>query len=177
MMAPSAEVSGPNVVRLEWHKMYRSENRLTSHSWLQMFLSDGTSSTLEFLCDPGFSFRETSTSAAEDSITLYSGLVALDFVEPLTVKALRAICHAKAGTRYSTLKFNCHHWALEVWNSVVPSSMRQSTYPDKWKAILARYVGLSKLLDPKYDEDSGASGGLLLSCGYGVFSWWLGEIA
>lgn len=173
-----AAVSGLHVVRLEWRSRPRPQDfGLTSHSSLQMFLSDGSSSTLEFLAHRGF--KETRLVAPDDS-ALYNGCVVLEFPEPISVQEVRRICCAKGAVPYSTMGFNCHHWALAVWNSVVPSSLQQCSYPDKWKSNLASSLGLSKMLDPMHGEDSGASGGLLGcggSCLGGVISWWLGAIA
>jgi hypothetical protein len=152
---PSRDAS---VVLLEWHCESRPQDyHLTSHSWLEMQLSDGTVWRLEFSNDRGFSEKIQCAPSSVDSV--YNRRVTADFQVTVTATSFRQICYrAACRKRYSTVHFNCHHWALAVWNQVVRERSQHSTYPDQWKAAVASHVGLATFLEPACGQVTGADG-------------------
>lgn len=146
------------VVLLEWHWESRPHDyHLTSHSWLEMQLADGAVWRLEFSSDRGFS--ETIQRAPSSLESVYDRRVTADFKETMTAASLRRACYyAACHQRYSTVHFNCHHWALTVWNQLVSERSQHRTYPDQWKAALASRLGLSTFLEPACGQKTGTDG-------------------
>lgn len=136
------------VVRLEWRKMRRTG--MTSHSWLEVYLLDGSRLKLETYADTGYT---ESTRAATDKLegTLYERRAAemQDLVGHLTADRLKETARAIGNERpYSLSEFNCHHFVLEVWNSITTERMRATHYPDRTKVnLLWGLEGTGSLLD------------------------------
>lgn len=170
----------PRVIRLEWHSMTRPKDLgLTSHSWLEILVSDPKTCQvegykLEFLAGQGFC--ETMSPASHSMDSLYLDRVATEFAFPLSAERLRGICQSSAANTYSTLNFNCHHWCLEVWNSVVQQACQQNSYPDQWKCEAGSRLGLSKFFDPKTGEQTGSSGSIFPKV-LDIVMWALPEVA
>jgi hypothetical protein len=125
------------ITRLEWRKMRRSESRgLTSHSWLEAYLLDGTRRKLEIYSDMGYT-ESIRHSSHEIQGTLYENRAAEmpDFVDQLlNFEQLSDIAREVAAAHpYALSEFNCHHFVLKVWNSVVVDSMQATHYPDRAK--------------------------------------------
>jgi len=160
---PNVADSEPHLIQLEWHRQFRSEDLgLTSHSWLQVFFSDGSCSTLEFLGDRGF-VESRLTSVSTDTGTLYADRLAFDFTR-ISADDLRCFCSKLARAHaYSTVNFNCHHWSLAVWNQFAPVQLRTATYPDQRKANIVRQIGLAWLFEPPAGNPTGLHSGLLTS--------------
>lgn len=154
-------MAGPTVVQLAWHRSFRPDDYgLTSHSWLEMLLSDNSMSRLNFFADRGLS--ETRHEAADWTLgldSIYDDRVTDDFSETLSADRLRLICEAAArSTPYSTIEFNCHHWCLSVWNHVVAEELQQTSFPDQWKSSILSSLGLASLFDADPEEDTGVDG-------------------
>merc|ERR1719469_1113051 len=148
-----------HVAQLEWHCQSRAADLyITSHSWLQVRLSNGASSSLEF---SGGGFVERMVWRQGDAGTLYGGRHVASFEVPVTGAELRALCHEKARRSYSTCDFNCHMWALEVWNAAVPPESRCWTYPDQWKASAFSMLGCAGLFTATDAQSTGVGGGVL----------------
>lgn len=125
------------ILRLEWRKARRPQLQgITSHSWLSAKLQDGSRSRLELFADLGFVETRLAQNEADRESTLFGDLAAgaHEFARPLTAERLRSVAAAIAGrATYSMSDFNCHHFALEVWNAVVIEMLRREHYPDRVK--------------------------------------------
>lgn len=133
--------SPSRVIRLEWRKMRRTESKdWTSHSWLEVQTLDGKRVRMETFSNTGYNEAVCDEVAAPLG-TLYEGRVATfkDFPESgrLTLIGLRDIARRVAASKpYSLCEFNCHHFVLEVWNSIVSEKKQVVHYPDRAKVGL-----------------------------------------
>ncbi|CAJ1396996.1 unnamed protein product [Effrenium voratum] len=135
------------VVHVEWRKVRHEKSRgYTSHSWLELRLLDGTRMRVEIYADQGYTellfdprrLRGSDSRFFDSNSTIYDGRVATanDLSRPLTAESLRQEAQALAQRQYSLSEFNCHHFVLELWNSLVVSSLRSQHYPDRAKVGL-----------------------------------------
>lgn len=140
-----AWMSDPDrVVHVEWRKVRHEKSRgLTSHSWLEIRLLDDRRVRLEIYADRGytelnFDPRQPSSESMrffDPESTIYDGRVAglQELARPLTADILRKEAKQLAKRPYSLSEFNCHHFVLELWNSIVVSALQSSHYPDRAK--------------------------------------------
>lgn len=132
------------VVRVEWRKARREADRgWTSHSWLEATMQDGRRSRLELFADHGFTETSLGKSrrSSDPSSVIYEDRAAgtHELARPLTQESLRELARQTSRKRpYSISEFNCHHFVLDVWNSVVIQALQQSHYPDRVKTGLLR---------------------------------------
>lgn len=132
------------VLLLEWREENRPESRgLTSHSFLEAHISDGRRLRMELFWNTGYVETMSEDEDSEDTRsrpsegTVYDGRVASrrDFIQGLTVEKLEKTARSVGNSRpYSLSDFNCHHFALQVWNSLVKGDRRATDYPDQQKS-------------------------------------------
>lgn len=131
------------VVYVEWRKVRHEKSRgLTSHSWLEVSLLDGRRLRLEIYADQGYTELHYDPANKSDSrffdpqSTLYDDRAAesQDLARPLTAETLTREAKELARRRpYSLSEFNCHHFVLELWNSMVVDRLKSQHYPDRAK--------------------------------------------
>mmetsp|Transcript_98521 Transcript_98521/g.195424 ORF Transcript_98521/g.195424 Transcript_98521/m.195424 type:complete len:496 (-) Transcript_98521:252-1739(-) len=130
------------IVRLEWRKVALRKHRgLVSHSWLLAHLFDSRCLRLELFADTGLTEKMLLAGKDRAGGTLYDDRAAgaQDFVRPLTAERLRQIAEEVSNLQpYSVTDWNCHHFVLNIWNSVVIEMLRCSHYPDRVKTGMLR---------------------------------------
>lgn len=134
------------IVHLEWRKVRHEKSKgLTSHSWLEVHLLNGKRLRIELYADRGYTELEYNPGGRPDprffdpQSTVYDDRAAgpQDLSRPLIAEIL--VSEAKeiaASKKYSLSEFNCHHFVLEVWNSLVIDSLKTNHHPDRMKTGL-----------------------------------------
>ncbi|CAK9018011.1 unnamed protein product [Durusdinium trenchii] len=137
------------VVYVEWRKVRHEKSRgLTSHSWLEVRLLDDRRLRMEIYADRGYTeqcFDPRAVSAPgagtaglrffDPDSTIYDGRCAgeTELRRALTAETLREEAKSLARRPYSLSEFNCHHFVLELWNSMVVDSLQSKHFPDRTK--------------------------------------------
>mmetsp|Transcript_29790 Transcript_29790/g.54938 ORF Transcript_29790/g.54938 Transcript_29790/m.54938 type:complete len:553 (+) Transcript_29790:103-1761(+) len=126
--------------RLEWRKLRRTQHGgMTSHSWLEAYLQSGRRLRIELFAD-GLSETTLASDRRDPHSQLYTGAATADELQrPMRAAELREVATSVANTSpYCLLNFNCHHFALAVWNAVVVETLQRRHYPDRVKTFILR---------------------------------------
>eukprot|EP00930_Biecheleria_cincta_P042494 TRINITY_DN29243_c0_g1_i1.p1 TRINITY_DN29243_c0_g1~~TRINITY_DN29243_c0_g1_i1.p1 ORF type:complete len:465 (-),score=60.99 TRINITY_DN29243_c0_g1_i1:202-1596(-) len=134
------------IVHVEWRKVRHEKSKgLTSHSWLEVHLLNGKRLRLELYADRGYTelvYNPMGTPNPrffDPQSIVYDDRVAgvQDLARPLTANTLTSDAKEIAASKqYSLSEFNCHHFVLELWNSLVIDSLKTSHHPDRMKTGL-----------------------------------------
>jgi len=134
------------IVHVEWRKVRHEKSKgLTSHSWLEVHLLSGKRLRLELYADQGYTelmYNPVGSANArffDPQSIVYDDRVAgvQDLARPLTATTLTSDAKEIAASKqYSLSEFNCHHFVLELWNSLVIDSLKTSHHPDRMKTGL-----------------------------------------
>lgn len=124
------------IICLEWRKVRRAQHHgLISHSWLEAHLLDGRRLRLELFAD-GISEITLANGRTDPQSVLYKDRAAAahELAKALAAADLREVATKIASSQpYCLIKFNCHHFVRDVWNTVVITALHRRHHPDRIK--------------------------------------------